>query len=1265
MSSSMGSATGYLLLDASGVEKGVNQAGAALNKITDITRSSYFGLRNLAMGFELVGDAALGALGFALKAAMDWQTGMAHISAATNDSSMSARQNAEAMHQVDAGLRQLASSTPASISSILSLGSELAQAGLRGQGLVETERQVIALNQLTGASFDQIAPFIAKTVQSMGLGSDGARRLASSLYETSRQSAATITDVTQLNQRLQGLRAETGMSEAGTIALANAIGLVPQQSRMAVGGIQKMGDAITEAVRTGNTSLNDLASIGGYQDSQAFAKAWQGDPTKAMAAVIQGIGHIQTATGGGEDAIRKLGVTETRQVQSLLAIAVAQDHVRGTTQDLTQLIDISNAAWANGNNAMNAVQQIYGTAASQLSILHNNISLAGQAFASDFLPTLNPILHFLTEIIVGLSSLPGPVRTALAVMTALVGVVGALGGALLFILPKFVLARQSLVEMAAAQSELAASQAEAAVVASQMTEELAVQAGIAMEEAEAMGLDAAATQAYVAAALEAGGASEAAAVAMAEAAVAEGVEAAATGTLAAAFDVLLASIGPVGWIMLAIGAAVAILSAFLAHLAGKHKEAAAAADEQTSANQGLMDAINQEANGVNKATDAWILHKLAMDGVLGTLRNLKISAPEAVDIVKGTGDPNANAANADTIAGAAKGGDKGAAKAASALSDQISVYRASVAAVNALSNARNEDGIAAGTEADAITDANGKILTSTEIAKKEAQARIDLVDAKLQEAAATLSLGDANDRLAEAQQQVADKGLLVQRAEDQITRAKDAGIKANDDLIKDEQALATVRQRAADEYAAAQRKLAGDQLSLQRATLAIDQAQVRLNQDMEVNGPKDYRNAILSLAEAESNLWHANENLADAQYQLNYLMQEGASQRDIADAAQAVVDAQNKQTDATNKLTDSQDSLNKITAGPDQNQILADQLSLQQAYLDQADALANVAAQTQTVAQLQLGIASDAAYHDALSKVDADHAAINQALIDEHEAQVNLHAIQNGSIERNLAGAIQGVETAHWSLAKAHANTLEQTAAINGVFWTETERANAVRDALANGAATIDGPVGIALRALAAGMGTAVDPTNRVGGALSGVAGSAQNVKNALDQANQGVENHKSTWRRFIDDIGQWITDLVNLYNKIPSALRGVLAFGPELVSSLASAAGNAVGGHAEGGIFSIPHIAHVAEDGPEVIIPLTDADRARQLVQQSGLLELIGSNNTNSRVSANIPGIASSSTTHVTHNEGDHITIPVRTDADPDEIAEELAWRKMRRQWG
>lgn len=60
--------------------------------------------------------------------------------------------------------------------------------------------------------------------------------------------------------------------------------------------------------------------------------------------------------------------------------------------------------------------------------------------------------------------------------------------------------------------------------------------------------------------------------------------------------------------------------------------------------------------------------------------------------------------------------------------------------------------------------------------------------------------------------------------------------------------------------------------------------------------------------------------------------------------------------------------------------------------------------------------------------------------------------------------------------------------------------------------------------------------------------------------------------------------------------------------------------GHAKGGIFSTPHIAQFAEEGPEAVIPLNNSKQAREIWIQSG--QLLGIFRENTQLTEEASGV-------------------------------------------
>lgn len=100
----------------------------------------------------------------------------------------------------------------------------------------------------------------------------------------------------------------------------------------------------------------------------------------------------------------------------------------------------------------------------------------------------------------------------------------------------------------------------------------------------------------------------------------------------------------------------------------------------------------------------------------------------------------------------------------------------------------------------------------------------------------------------------------------------------------------------------------------------------------------------------------------------------------------------------------------------------------------------------------------------------------------------------------------------------------------------------------------------------------------------------------------------RNWFRRLLTGVTSSIGPLDSLISRLSRiiAMTSSVKSGLGVVSGLASSIGSILG-YAAGGIISSPEVAVVGESGPEVIIPLTNPARAKQLAAESGLSGIIG----------------------------------------------------------
>jgi hypothetical protein len=101
---------------------GIQQANAALTQMQQNAARNWSALGTVGRQATVAGAAITGAFSLALKAAIDFERGMAGIAAVTYDVGKSAKANAADMAVLSDQMKELATTTPISVKELISLG---------------------------------------------------------------------------------------------------------------------------------------------------------------------------------------------------------------------------------------------------------------------------------------------------------------------------------------------------------------------------------------------------------------------------------------------------------------------------------------------------------------------------------------------------------------------------------------------------------------------------------------------------------------------------------------------------------------------------------------------------------------------------------------------------------------------------------------------------------------------------------------------------------------------------------------------------------------------------------------------------------------------------------------------------------------------------------------------------------------------------------------------------------------------------------------
>lgn len=677
-------------------------------------------------------------------------------------------------------------------------------------------------------------------------------------------------------------------------------------------------------------------------------------------------------------------------------------------------------------------------------------------------------------------------------------------------------------------------------------------AAAAAEANAAMARDQAAAQlAEAAAAREAGAAN----LAMAEDAIAS--EVAMEGTSGAAYGLgvaLDAATGPFAILFLAITGVTAALAIF----GNKHRDAAKNARELQEADMQLVSAIKATATATGGAVTQFYHDNAAFNALTGALVQYGYTWEQVLGVISSA----SGQAGLDKMLGDLNSrisqGDENAASAKKSLISLVEQHNAAVVAATQQAEMEKKTGKATKDMGDASSKAADDLSKLKQAHDAINNAILDLPEAMFAVKDAEFAVKDAQEALSEAMAAGAAHALALRKAEDDLASAQIDARAAKEEVQKAEENLAHAREDAAFAYADAQDKVKDDEDRLIDTHQKIADLEQKIADLRAGPSAEELRDATNKLADANIRLLNSQKKVQDSQYMLNYLMAEGASNRDITDAQDNLAAAQQDVADQTANVSDAQKALYDLQ-NPDNSKALAD------AERDLAAAERELAAEQRQLKKDQEALNDarkdrngDKAYQDALDKLHAAQIRLREANMRTAESEAALHKVQRESPADEVARKQLALEEAMYGLAKAQVRVMKDTALMHGEQFGAGREARALADALGGMADKADGPVRkkllsmvAALRGATSDINDASSAANDFGGGAGGGPSAGTKIPGKILTLPDAGETGKS-WK---DSLIGWFKDH---WREIAVGILAVLAFvfGPGEIGLLAGAIG-------------------------------------------------------------------------------------------------------------
>jgi len=363
------------------------QAGKNLEKWSKKQKRTF--RRMSDSGKAMTASITLPVLGMAAavgKVSIDFESAFAGVLKTVGDATDEFGEMTAVGHELEAGLRQMATEMPITANELALVAENAGQLGIQSENILEFTEVMAKLGVTTNLSASEAAQALAKIANITQMNARDFDRLGSTVVSLGNNFATNEAEVAEFGVRLAGAATLAKMSQADFLAIGAALADVGVKAEAGGTAMSKAIATMQEAVISGGDKLEVFAATAGMAADE-FQTAFRDDAAMAFATFIQGLG-VQ-----GEQAIftlDRLGLDAMRTGMSLKNLAGAGDKVKETLEN-------ARGAWQE-NIALNKEAELrFRTTASKLKVFANNLTEAALVIGDELQPAFDDLMQIVKE----------------------------------------------------------------------------------------------------------------------------------------------------------------------------------------------------------------------------------------------------------------------------------------------------------------------------------------------------------------------------------------------------------------------------------------------------------------------------------------------------------------------------------------------------------------------------------------------------------------------------------------------------------------------------------------------------------------------------------------------------------------------------------------------------------------------------------------------------------------------------------------------------
>lgn len=362
----------------------INQAMGATKAQTTSLIAMRYALYDVATTYGIIGTAALGVAGLAVKTGANFESAFTNVERTTEASTAS-------LAALKGELVDMSTQMPASFDSltqIATLGSQLGVAASDVEGFTGTVARFAAV---TGMTAEASATAFGSIGTLLGVSAGEYENLGSAISLVGRRSVATEPEIVSMATRLAASAKSAGFSAQQVIGLSGAFASLRVAPERAQGVMEVYFNKLNSALLNGGKSLEAFAHYSGLtvDEVQKLART---DPNKMLRSLAVGLSSLDNASRNG--ALSQLGLDGIRAGEVF--------------NRLSQNVDVFDKALSDSNEGYAAGTELQRQYAKVLDDLNSQLQILGQALAAfaasgsgDLVPGLAQAVGTLTDLVNG------------------------------------------------------------------------------------------------------------------------------------------------------------------------------------------------------------------------------------------------------------------------------------------------------------------------------------------------------------------------------------------------------------------------------------------------------------------------------------------------------------------------------------------------------------------------------------------------------------------------------------------------------------------------------------------------------------------------------------------------------------------------------------------------------------------------------------------------------------------------------------------------